>query len=356
VDDDKTEEPTGKRREEFLSEGKLATSRDLTGLATALSGLFVLRSQWNTLLGAFSELFARTAESVATAAHGEPATSMSHALGSIFGILPTFIGTILAVTVVVGVAVGLAQTGGNWAEKVVGFHWEHLDPVAGLRRAMFSIDALRDIGIALVKATAMGTALWLVLRGYLPSLATLSQLGLQGGMHFIGQLLYLVFIVALSIAAVIAIAEYVWQRRRLHDQMKMSKQEIKDEHKQQEGDPQVKGRMRQRMLQIGRNQMIAATRSADVVVVNPTHYAVALEYKFGQTGAPKLLAKGKDEVAARIREVARKRQIPIVANPKVARAIFASGRIGYEVSPDLYEMVAQIIAYLYRIRRSRGLA
>jgi flagellar biosynthetic protein FlhB len=136
----------------------------------------------------------------------------------------------------------------------------------------------------------------------------------------------------------------------VYEQMKMSKQEVKDEMKQQEGDPHVKGRLRQRMREIGRNQMIAATRKADVVVVNPTHYAVALEYKFGQAGAPTLLAKGTDEVAARIREIARKHQIPIVSNPPVARAIHATARVGQEVPPQLYEMVARVLAYLYRLR------
>ena len=136
----------------------------------------------------------------------------------------------------------------------------------------------------------------------------------------------------------------------------MTKQEVKDELKQQEGDPLVRQRMRTRMRQIGRNRMLAAVRTASVVIVNPTHYAVALAYDPETGGAPKLVAKGIDHLAAKIREEARKHQIPIVANPPVARAIHAAGKVGREIPAELFEVVARVLAYVYRMTRWRNAA
>ena len=180
-------------------------------------------------------------------------------------------------------------------------------------------------------------------------MVSLSTLELEASLALAGGVFLKLFIVGVLAATALAIIDYVLARMRIHKQMKMTKQEIKDEHKQQEGDPLVKGRMRQRMRQIGQNRMLAETANADVVVVNPTHYAVALAYDPNVDDAPRVLSKGKDNVALRIREIARKNQIPIIANPPVARALHEFGRIGEVVPGELYAMVARVLAYLYRM-------
>lgn len=350
---EKTEEPTSKRRQEYREEGRIATSRDIGGVAIGLGCLLVFVLEGHSLTVRVTALFAEIAEAVAavpdTNAPGLLRTVLLRAGRAVFDLSAA----ILLVATTMGVLAGLAQTGANWASKALTPKFSRLNPLQGLKNAMFSAHALTQLGLSIAKTVVLGVAVYLVLRGYMPQFLALAQVELGRAMAFIGHVLVLLFVTTLLASAVLAAVEYAITRHRMHEQMKMSKQEVKDEHKQQDGDPEVKARMRAQMRRIGRNQMLAATRKADVVVVNPTHFAVALEYKFGQAGAPKLLAKGQDELAARIREQARKHQIPIIANPPVARAIYAGARVGQDVPPELYEMVAKVIAYLYKLRNAR---
>lgn len=351
--EEKTEEPTGKRRQEYREEGKIPTSRDIGGVAIGLACLIVFVLHGQTLTHRVRALFSETAEAMAQVPDTDAVVALPSVLMQTGSAVLDLAGVPLAAAVVVAVLSGLAQTGGNWASKSVGWKLERLNPIQGLRNAIFSLDSLIGLGLSVLKAAVLGLIIYIVLRRDLPGFVSLSRVPVVDAMTFIGDVLLRLLIAALIGSAVIAAIDYAITSHRTHERMKMSKQEVKDEHKQQEGDPEVKARMRARMRQIGRNQMIAAARKADVVVVNPTHFAVALEYKFGQSGAPKVLAKGQDDLAAKIREQARKHQIPIVANPPVARAIYAGAKVGQEVPAELFEVVAKVIAYLYRIRNAR---
>lgn len=351
--EEKTEEPTSKRLQENREEGRIATSRDIGGVAIGLGCLLVFVLQGRSLTHRVRTLFSETAEALAHVPETDPRQALPSVLMQAGSAALDLSAYVLGVSFVVAVMAGIAQTGGNWASKAIRFKLERLNPIKGLRNAIFSANALITLGMSILKSTLLGVTLYLVVRGYLPGFLSLSRMSLTDAMAFVGHVLLLLMMAALLATAAIAAIDYAITSHRTHERMKMSKQEVKDEHKQQEGDQDVKARMRARMRQIGRNQMIAAARRADVVVVNPTHFAVALEYKFGQSGAPKLLAKGQDAVAARIREEARRHQIPIIANPPVARAIYAGGKVGKEVPPELYEVVAKVIAYLYRLRNAR---
>ncbi len=349
---EKTEEPTAKKREKFREEGKVAVSRDVTGVAVAAATLCALLLQGPSLFDAIRQHFGTIADATAEAGTLDPASIAWIAVRETGHAALALLTGIALVALLVGALGGLAQTGGNWTTKAIKLDLGRLGLWSGIKRTLFSVQALQQVGLALLKAIALAGALTVVLWGALPELRTLAHVGLHAGLVIVGRVLLQVFVVALLVSGALALLDLFLTRRRVHEQMKMSKQEVKEELKQAEGDPHVKGRLRQRMREIGRNQMIAATRKADVVVVNPTHYAVALAYSFGQVGAPTLLAKGTDAVAARIREVARKHQIPIVSNPPVARAIHATARVGQEVPPELYEMVARVLAYLYRLRKT----
>lgn len=350
---EKTEEPTGKRRQEYRDEGRIATSRDIGGVAIGLGCLLVFMLEGRSLTLRVTALFSEIAEAMAAVPDTEPREFLRTILLRTGRAVFDLSAATLLVAMTMGVLAGIAQTGGNWASKALTPKLSRLNPLKGLANAMFSANALIQLGLSLAKTAVLGIAVYLVLRGYMPQFISLAQADLGQAMGFIGHVLMLLFVTTLLASAALAALEYAITHHRMHEQMKMSKQEVKDEHKQQEGDPEVKARMRAQMRRIGRNQMLSATRKADVVVVNPTHFAVALEYKFGQAGAPKLLAKGQDELAARIREQARKHQIPIIANPPVARAIYAGARVGQDVPPELYEVVAKVIAYLYKLRNAR---
>jgi flagellar biosynthetic protein FlhB len=352
---EKTEEPTAKKREKFREEGKVAVSRDITGVAVSAAVMSVLVLQGPSLVEAMRDHFASIGEASATAGHADSMSlawiGVRETASASFALLG---GGILA-ALLVSILVGVAQTGGNFTTKVLSFKMERLGLWSGIKRTLFSMEALQQVGLSILKSVVLAGALAIVLWAAMPELMVLAHVSLGAAMAVVGDILLQIFVVALIGSALLAGIDWFLQRRRVHEQMKMSKQEVKEELKQQEGDPHIKARLRQRMREIGRNQMLAATRKADVIVVNPTHYAVALQYEFGQVGAPILLAKGTDAVAARIREVARKHQIPIVSNPPVARAIHATARVGQEVPPELYEMVARVLAYLYRLR-NRGAA
>lgn len=355
MSDDRTEDPTAKRREEFRGEGRIPQSRDVAavGLSTAvLAGL--------TWFGAplAHQAFVRMTsdlERIADIRHGDAAITKEIAGEAALeaGIIVILASSVLAA---VGIAIGVAQTGGLWSNKLLAIKLDRIGLFSGLARTFASSETITQLGLTIAKGAAIGGVLWWVLADEFIALPGLVFMSPEAAIREIGSLLRQLAVAALGVTGVLAAADYFFNWRRVHEQLRMTKQEVKDEVKQQEGDPQVRGRMRARMRQIGRNRMLAAVRTADVVVVNPTHYAVALSYDPKGGGAPKLVAKGVDHVAAKIREIARKHQIPILANPPVARAIHATGKVGREIPAELYEVVARILAYVWRMTRWRKAA
>ncbi|HWB73857.1 MAG TPA: flagellar type III secretion system protein FlhB [Nannocystaceae bacterium] len=353
--DERNEEPTAKRRQEFRDEGKVANSREVTAVvlgAVATAG-FVMGGR--ALAQAGLELARRSWTRIGEQ-HERGVTITLEALEDGGNVAATMIAACGGTLVLAAVAIGLAQTGGLWAKKSIGFKLERIALFSGLKRAFASAETITQLLLTLAKAGAVGAVLWVILEDEVRRLPALVQTTREGALAHVGALLLRVTIAALLVTAVLAAIDWLLTHRKISQQMKMTKQEIKDEHKQQEGDPLVKQRIRSRMRAIGRNRMLAAVRKADVVVVNPTHYAVALSYRQGDRGAPRLVAKGVDHLAAKIREVARKHGVPIVANPPVARAIHATAKVGKEIPPELYEVVARVLAYVYRMTRWRNAA
>jgi len=354
-DDDRTEEPTAKKREKFREEGRVPSSRDVGAVvlcAVVLAGV--------TLFGApiAREAFGLMIRSLRRIGEvqGDPRSMLADAsadAGAAFGVVALGGGTVLAAF---AAAIGIAQTGGLWSGKLVGFKLDRLGLIKGLQRAFASGEAFTQLGMTIAKAIAIGTILWVVLDDEIERMPGLLNVAPDVALAKIGALLVRISMAALAVTAVLAAADWFFSWRRVAAQLRMTKQEVKDELKQQEGDPHVRGRMRARMRQIGRNRMLAAVRTANVVIVNPTHYAVALAYDPKTGGAPTLVAKGIDHLAAKIREEARKHQVPIVANPPVARAIHAAGKVGREIPAELYEVVARVLAYVYRMTRWRNAA
>ncbi|TPV95493.1 MAG: EscU/YscU/HrcU family type III secretion system export apparatus switch protein [Myxococcales bacterium FL481] len=349
---EKTEEPTAKRRGEFLDRGTIAKSQDIAGVAI-LSGMVVLIMLHGQTI--YAVLDANLRETLAMV--GEPAArhvtqaTMAKALGLGAGAFVSALTSVFAVAIILGVVAGVAQTGGNIAGKAFEIKWSKFNPVTGLTKQLITWAKLQEVGLALLKAVSIGTIFFVVLRGQVGELLTLAAFPLLSGLAQIGSLVLRLLIAAILVSAALAVVDYFLSFRRIHEEMKMTKQEVKDERKQAEGDPTVKNRRRQKMLQIGYNRMLAATADADVVVVNPTHYAVALAYRPERDAAPKLLAKGKDAVAFRIRQVAREHQIPVISNPPVARAVYHTAKVGAEIPAELYEIVARVLAYMYRMTR-----
>jgi flagellar biosynthetic protein FlhB len=219
---------------------------------------------------------------------------------------------------------------------------------SGLKR-MFGVEGLSNLLKGLLKIGIVGAAIWMQVwpeRGTLESVLSQSPMGVAGDM---GHLLFKVLIAALAALAAIAAGDYFLQRFRFIQRNRMSKQEIKEEFRQTEGDPTIKAKIRQIRNERARRRMIAAVPEATVVITNPTHFAVALKYESGKMAAPVCVAKGVDALALRIREVAKEHDVPIVENPPLARALHASVDVDEAIPPEHYKAVAQVIGFIMRL-------
>lgn len=227
-----------------------------------------------------------------------------------------------------------------------------VSPLAGAKR-LFSSEALVNFGKGLVKLAVVSAVLWFVLAPKLDSLE--SMINLEPAMIAVEfmDLSLSIFGAVLAVVTIIAIADYLYQRNRWWNRHKMTVQETRDEYKQQEGDPKVKGRIRQVRMERSRKRMMAAVPQATVVITNPTHFAVALKYD-SQMAAPQCVAKGADAVAFRIRELAKQNDVPIIENPPLARALFASMDIDDTIPAEHFKAVAEVIGFVLRLKQSRG--
>ena len=349
--DEKTEEPTPKKRDKFREDGRVASSRDVGAVAVGVAALGLAHAWGSSWARAGERAFADAIRHIAEVP-AEGTTALPRAIAEMGGALVRIGAPVCLVLFAITAIAGLVQSGGLWSNKLLAPSFDRIGFAGGLKR-MFGGRTVVELGLSVLKAAAIGFALWWAVADEIAELPALAAVTLEVALAAIGELLARLALVALLVGAAIAALDYVIARRRTENEMRMTKQEIKDEVKQQEGDPLIRQRIRARMRTIGRNRMLAAVRTADVVVINPTHYAVALGYTVGQAGAPRLLAKGVDHLAAKIREEARKHGVPIVANPPVARAVYAAGKVDREIPPELYEVVARVLAYVYRMTRWR---
>lgn len=251
--------------------------------------------------------------------------------------------------VIASIAGALVQTGLIFATDKLVPSLDHLSPIKGFSR-IFSLRGIVEFGKNLAKLAVVLAVMAYLLR---PELGRLSMLQSLAPMALLDEFRSLVIRLGLgvfSVLTLIAMLDYGYQRFSFLKSMRMSKQEVKEEHKQQEGDPMVRARLRQIRMDRARKRMMAAVPGASVVVTNPTHYAVALKYEMGVKGAPLVVAKGADLVALRIREVAKENNVPIVENPPLARALYGGVKVDQEIPPEHYKAVAEIIGYVFRLQ------
>src|SRR4051794_37563646 len=284
--------------------------------------------------------------------HPEPALALhllrEAGLGAAWAILP------LALTLmVVGIAAAGAQGGIRVATKLFVPKFNRLNPLPGIKR-MFGPHALWELIKALVKTSVLGGVLYSTTKDTIPALMTAGQLPL-GSLLGVAKDAVLGLVRAAAVAGIVmAAADYFVVRRRTNKQLRMTKEEVKQEYKNTEGDPHVKGQIRARQMQMARNRQMADVPTADVVLVNPTHVAVALRYDASK-GAPRVIAKGQGEIATKIRELAAEHRVPMVQDVPLARALHASCDVGAEISAEFYGAVAKVLAFVMSLK-ARGSA
>jgi flagellar biosynthesis protein FlhB len=344
----KTEEPTPRRREEAREQGRVASSRDvssflLLGLAAvATAGVMPmgLRELMPVLRAFLSNPQFDT---------GEPAALAARLAGVAMAVAMALLvppgGALL-----LPILAGLAQHGPLLTPAALRPQLSRVSPAAGLRR-LVSANSLVELVRSVVKLLVVGAVAFESARGGFDRILGSVELGVGSLVTLIAELSGRMLLAIAAVTAAFALLDYMWQRHSLNRQLRMSRQEILDEHKHTEGDPIIKQRLKSLRLARARQRMMADVPKSTVVITNPTHVAVALRYVPAETPAPVLLAKGTDRVAARIREVALLHDVPLVENPPLARLLHATVDIGEPIAPAHYQAVAEIIGYVMRLRQ-----
>ncbi len=350
---EKTEEPTPKKLSEARKKGQIPNSKEVNSFALLLAAALVIG-----IAGPYVAIrvYAPLAGIV------EKSGTMPVDLGSAGAVLyDAFADVLLALSpvfgaiIVLAIAASLGQSGILFTAETIQPKLDKISPIKGFSR-LFSMRSLVEFLKGIVKLIVVGTVAVILVMPEFDRLETVVQMDVRSLLEEIQTLIIRLLLGVVAIMAVIAIADFVYQKYEHIKQLRMSRQEIRDEHKQSEGDPHVKARLRQIRHERARQRMMAAVPQADVVVTNPTHFAVALQYDTESMAAPTVVAKGADAVAFRIRELAEASDVPIVENPPLARALFGGVDLDQQIPEEHYQAVAQIISYVYRIRGNRKTA
>ena len=347
---DKTEKATPKKLEDARKEGRVARSSDLINGLMLLLMFFVLRIFGNFMAKGFLESFVKYYNKTADISMEIFDVKQAVNLGNeivfdiVIACLPVLIGSFL-----VAFVGNVVQIGWKVTTKPLKPKLDRLNPIGGLKR-MFSQEKVVELIKSILKVLAIAIVAYNEVKDSWLFILNLYDFEFMQAIVNIFDIVLDVGVKISVLFVIIGIADFGYQKwKHLHD-LRMSKQEVKDEMKQSEGDPQVKGRIRQKMREGARRRMMQELPKADVVITNPTHFAVAIKYDKEKAEAPYVLAKGADYVASTIKEAAKEHKIEIVENKPLARMLYYNVEIGEQIPPELYQMVAEVLAYVYSVK------
>lgn len=343
----RSEAPTPRRREEAREQGQVAFSADLTTGVVLLCAIGALalgaQAVSSGLVHGLRLDFLHSARADLTA------EQVQNLFAGIFARGLEIVGFFFAVLVVVGIAVPALQVGFHLAPGLLGWNVERLSPAEGWSRLFSLSGSVRGV-VALGKVVAIALVAYLVLRGRGVEIASLGDHRLAAGTARAWSMVVHLGLALAGTLVVLGVADYAYQRWRHEQALLMTRQELKDDLKREEGDPQVKARIRKLQREAARKRMMQDVPTATVVVTNPTHLAVALRYQAGTMAAPQVVAKGAGHIAQRIIEIARRHAVPVVERKPLAQALYKAVQVGQEIPGALYFVVAEVIAYVYRLR------
>jgi flagellar biosynthetic protein FlhB len=350
-DEGRTEEPSEYKIRKAREEGRVAKSQELTGalvlLLPALAILFLAPSMLRTCVEMIRFFFSRAAELDPVKDRIIPRVFLSYLIRLA---LP-----ITAVSMVSAIFANMVQTGLLFTTKPLVPDFSKIVPRLGkyFQRTLFSMEGLFNFAKSVVKMAIIGGAAFFLIRAEIMKLANLQSAELWTSVALVASIAIRMLIVSALLLLVLSIPDFLFQRWQYRESLKMTRQEVKEERKMYEGDPQIKSRLRRRMQEIMTRNMMAAVPRADVVITNPTHFAVALEYHPELWAAPRLTAKGEDEAALRIRRIAGQHGVPQVENKPLARTLYAEVEVGELIPEQYYEAIAVVLAGVQRINEER---
>ena len=344
---ERTEEPSQRRLEQAREKGQLPRSRELTNFATTIGGSATLIAVGGTLVGHLSQIM-RSSLSFAPQRLDSP-DSMTASLGeailsALLAVLPIF-GTLVGLVLLASVLLG----GWNFSPGALTPDFSRMSPLAGFAR-LFGFHGLSELGKALLKCLVVGGVCAGIVFWLFKDVMALGHMAPREAISRGVSLLAWSFVWLGSSLALIALIDVPLQLYQYHRSLRMTRQELRDEAKESDGRPETKARIRQMQQQLARRRMLHKVPEADVLIVNPTHFAVALKYDPRQMRAPRVLAKGVDLVAANIRRIAEEHRVPVFESPQLARALYKSTDLNQEIPAGLYVAVAQVLSYVFRVR------
>ncbi len=352
---EKTEEPTAKRLTDARNDGKVAKSREL-GFAVDLIVLFLLLKiligfVYNGFRDVFLFVYGRIPEFVKNNAKEISGFST----GSFLNMVLTESLKLMLPFLIVGFAVcflvNLLQVGWKVTTKPMQPKFDKFNPINGFKR-IFSKDSLFELFKSIVKLLLIAYVSYTSVKDNANDLFILYDIPLIQAILLCGQIILDTGLKIGMVYLVVGIADWFYQKHKFHEDMKMTKQEVKDEYKNTEGNPEIKGKQRQRMQEASRRRMMQDIPKADVIITNPTHISVAIKYDANEAKAPVVLAKGEDYLALKIREVAKENHVEIVENKPLARMLYTNVDIGQEIPPELYQAVAEVLAMVYNLKNN----
>ncbi|EEQ48366.1 flagellar biosynthesis protein FlhB [Selenomonas flueggei] len=345
---EKTEEPTAKKRADARKKGQVGRSQELNTAFVLLIGFFSLKLLWDyiylSIAGYTTYVFSNLNQVV-------DAENILRIFIGIAIVLAKTAFPIMFAIMLIGLAINFFQVGLTFNTESIEFKLDKLNPINGFGR-IFSKRSLVELAKSFFKILVIGFFLYRFIHEQILAMPQFMFFDLTTSLSLVAEIIFHMAFIVIGVIMVMALMDYGYQKWQTTQDLKMTKQEVKDEMKQSEGDPQIKGKIRQKQRQMAMARMMKEVPKADVIITNPTHFAIALSYQQGMS-APLVVAKGQDIVAQRIKEIAREARVPIVENKPLARAIYAAVQIGDAIPQELYQAVAEVLAYVYRLKNTR---
>ena len=345
---EKTEKATGKKRSEARKKGQVAQSKEISSAMILMTsiGIFYFAGAW--IFWSLSELITGVYQNIGTLRITAVSDASAFSLEILYQFLTVLLPFLIPIAVV-GFIANVMQVGFQFNTEAIAVKLTKLNPVSGLKR-LVSLKALVELAKSIIKILFIGSIAYLLVKSDMKEFPILIHQEVGQILVFIARVsLKVCFFVCLAMI-VLAVRDFIYQRWQHEEDLKMTKQEVKDEQKQTYGDPKVKARIRSVQLEMARRRMMEAVPGADVVITNPTHLALALKFDAREMVAPRILAKGSGHIAQRIREIAVEHQIPIVEEKPLAQALFKMVEIGDYIPAELFRAVAEVLAYVYRLK------
>lgn len=343
--EEKTEKATPKKREDQRKEGNVLQSKEIVTAASVLGIFASVRLLAGFIMKNLLSYTARVYEQSGT--YVLNADNLYPIIINMMTVFVMAVGPVCAIAVLLGIIPTVAQTRGLFTMKALKPKFSRLNPLQGIKK-MFSLQAVVGIVKGLIEVIIIGWLIYNEISKRLPKILSLMDVGLMQGLAYIGLSVFDLIMLICIVLVFVAAADFLFQWWQFEKNIKMSKQEVKEEYKQMEGDPQVKSKIKQRQQQMAQQRMMQDVPSADVIVRNPTHYAVALRYDQDKNRAPQVIAKGKDYLALKIVEIAEQNDIYCMEDPPLARALYAQVDLGREIPYELYDAVAEVLTVVYR--------